>query len=956
MNLLLIKEKIKFKHDSKIQMYMFYTFIFVVMSIIVFSQFFIYDKTLLTTDDGYLQWYSILVKLKSFLTDLVTGKGTALWSWDTGLGSDFIGNFSFVLFDPFNWLVLLFSKETMDIAYSVICVLKMYAAGFVMLIFLRYHKKPQILCIAGAIGYTFCAWTFFGLRHDFFITQMVLFPLMVLGVDKIEDKKSPITLIISIFLSVCISLYFTWMSAIFIAIYVIVKYFTSNTRKSILSFAIKMGTYMVYAVTGGILLAAPVLFSALYALAHASSGSGVDIEFLPNLKQLFRFIPAFAGNYDIHANYSVVGMNAIFLIMIPAMVFLIRKKKESIVMFGITILFVFFPILQSVTNGFSYASGRWCYVLNFFFAYAAIECMQSGILVSKSYHRAVKIWFVVLFSTSLAALLMVKAITTTNYLFIAINLVLGLVAFLIIRNNKYKAKRKRYYLTGLVCFNATLLLFLSFSPNIGTRLEEYMTVGKCYQIYESSSMKAAKKIKDDDFYRVDTVEKMDSKGQVSTFATTPANTNIYWEIPTVFQYISTIDENWFEFHKRLGNNSSYFRRVCTNSNDNRSRMDFLLGVRYFLGDDNNKGIELTQYAGYGYEPVMSKNNVEILKSRYNTSLGYVFEHTLSETKFLQYQPLEREQILMQGIQMRDEDMNNLKYTTALDSDRIYLDNQTVDCDVKPLLGASVSSNKISVTQENAKIEIIPKERVENSEIYLVFRGLKRKPATPDQLWEMRVNAAKTLWNEERVVRYDTDALAKKRFFDNYFSYKPYGDMTIKVNKNNIEKRLLNVEGEVRAIRNIEDYIVNLGYVNKDTGSITCFLNQIGEYSFDRIEIVAVSQGNFDAQARKLENNRLNISEYGNNRINGTINSKEGGILFLSILYHDGWQIYVDGEKIEQKYLVNAAFTGVEVSPGKHKIELLYRPIGFNFSIILLLSGVVIIVLVEIYRRRQLRKE
>ena len=144
--------------------------------------------------------------------------------------------------------------------------------------------------------------------------------------------------------------------------------------------------------------------------------------------------------------------------------------------------------------------------------------------------------------------------------------------------------------------------------------------------------------------------------------------------------------------------------------------------------------------------------------------------------------------------------------------------------------------------------------------------------------------------------------------------------------------------------------------DRDTGSITCFLNQIGEYSFDKIEIIAVSQENFDAQARKLENNRLNISEYGNNRVNGTINSKEGGILFLSILYHDGWQIYVDGEKIEQKYLVNAAFTGVEVSPGKHKIELLYRPIGFHFSIILLLSGVVIIVLVEIYRRRQLRKE
>ena len=57
---------------------------------------------------------------------------------------------------------------------------------------------------------------------------------------------------------------------------------------------------------------------------------------------------------------------------------------------------------------------------------------------------------------------------------------------------------------------------------------------------------------------------------------------------------------------------------------------------------------------------------------------------------------------------------------------------------------------------------------------------------------------------------------------------------------------------------------------------------------------------------------------------GTIDAGEGGTLFLTIPYDEGWTVMVDGKEAITRP-VWKAFTGVELTAGTHTVELRYYP-------------------------------
>ena len=60
------------------------------------------------------------------------------------------------------------------------------------------------------------------------------------------------------------------------------------------------------------------------------------------------------------------------------------------------------------------------------------------------------------------------------------------------------------------------------------------------------------------------------------------------------------------------------------------------------------------------------------------------------------------------------------------------------------------------------------------------------------------------------------------------------------------------------------------------------------------------------------------------RISGDIANDTPGVLTLSMPYREGWTCLVDGGEREL-LLVNGIFSGVELAPGAHHIELTYTP-------------------------------
>ena len=94
---------------------------------------------------------------------------------------------------------------------------------------------------------------------------------------------------------------------------------------------------------------------------------------------------------------------------------------------------------------------------------------------------------------------------------------------------------------------------------------------------------------------------------------------------------------------------------------------------------------------------------------------------------------------------------------------------------------------------------------------------------------------------------------------------------------------------------------------------------------------------------KLKDNQLEIIEFDNSYIKGTIDKE--GVLFTSIPYSENWNVYIDGEKAET-YKLFDMFLGVDIEKGQHIIEFRYElkslKVGFIISIVSMVTFIIFI--------------
>jgi uncharacterized membrane protein YfhO len=103
------------------------------------------DKTVLICDlsgqyvDFFATYYEILTQGQSLL-----------YSWQAGLGLNFLGLFAYYLASPFSLLIVLFPKENLTEALLLITLLKIATAGLTFAIYAYYTFGPKLTCPAPA--------------------------------------------------------------------------------------------------------------------------------------------------------------------------------------------------------------------------------------------------------------------------------------------------------------------------------------------------------------------------------------------------------------------------------------------------------------------------------------------------------------------------------------------------------------------------------------------------------------------------------------------------------------------------------------------------------------------------------------------------------------------------------------------------------------------------------------
>ena len=103
----------------------------------------------------------------------------------------------------------------------------------------------------------------------------------------------------------------------------------------------------------------------------------------------------------------------------------------------------------------------------------------------------------------------------------------------------------------------------------------------------------------------------------------------------------------------------------------------------------------------------------------------------------------------------------------------------------------------------------------------------------------------------------------------------------------------------------------------------------------------LDRAGYDQMLEKLSDEQLVVSKYDTTSIEGHIDVKEDGLLFLTIPYAEGWSAVVDGKEAEI-VPVQDALMGIRLGQGSHDVALKYTPAGFKAGLVISLVSVVMI--------------
>lgn len=883
-----------------------YTIIFCFLMAGIFAVFIMQGRSFVNNADAYDQGYFWTAEMGNNLRGLLSGDGWPVWSWDRGPGID-----TKLPIDPFMLIASLFPAGRIELGYTVAIVLRLYFAGFAFILFCGEIGLDNFKALMGAICYVSSSFTInVALVQGQFIDLFVLFPLLVMSVDRIYKGKSPVMFMLIVGITTGINYYLAYMAAIGIIIYIFFRYFHYNEFEAKGFFAF-IGRFMVYGIVG-IMISAIFVLVTIRTLSGASTGESPDAGLLYSMKHYYGSgLRLLSGGYTF--GYKYIGIPIFALLALPAFRGRPTIKATHAIMAVIMSLMALSPFCGSMFNGFGYVSNRWYFMLVFFLVWCAAEHMDLDELAKGRSLAVMFVWWCVLTLTTLgfAYLDITGDLKMREALFIGGNLAAGLAMLIfmalggrVIRSLRF---RQSAMVLAAVCTLA-LVWTCSFRGPIDDRFFKY---GEINGQLSTATQRAGSQIKDDGFYRIDQTDWINAHLK----ADQPVNENLWWRNNTIYLYDSKLPARLSEFNRLLGNNLGYSKRVYVQSNGNRMGLDFLYGVRYYLGDDTKHDrLGADAFAGYAFDRVEDIDGVHIFKSRYDSGLGFVYDKYISESEFGKLSRLEREQALLQALVVPDEELAEMDETMQVSAADIETDIKDIPYEIVAADGVMMDGNSFVTDREDAGISINV-GGVENSQMVVSFNNLRR------------VNE-----NGENV-----------------------GDFKLKCRNERLQSEASNKKNN-QTIPGIVDYDLNMGYYDEYSGTLTIRFSKPGRYVFDRLYVSAMSADNFDKYASERSRAVYEVTERKSDRVSGTLKSEKDGYLFLSIPINASWNVFIDGGQVAEIHNANIAFFATPVTKGEHTVELRYDYGNRHLALAITAAGLILMILLGIIDARRGRKQ
>lgn len=334
--------------------------------------------------------------------DRVTNLQSFLYSWQTGLGSPFLGNYFNYLSSPTSIIMLLLGHENMPEAIAGMIITK---AALAAASFTYFLKKSQ-----GRHDYTTAAFGILYAMSGYFIAYywnvmwidaMVYFPLVILGIENIINKRNPRVYIAFLALTLLSSYYMGYMTCIFSVVYFLVYYFSKLDGSSLHestpytlnengekkykfkdkikgSLFLRSGFTFAFASVAAAGLVAVSLIPTFMILRNCSATSGTFPQNYESYYSIFDFLanhlasvkPTIRSSGDDVLPNVYCGMATVLLV--PLYLFTksisIKEKVANVTLLGLIYFSFNVNILNYIWHGFHYPNDlpyRWSFMYSF---------------------------------------------------------------------------------------------------------------------------------------------------------------------------------------------------------------------------------------------------------------------------------------------------------------------------------------------------------------------------------------------------------------------------------------------------------------------------------------------------------------------------------------------------------------------------------------------------------------
>lgn len=805
------------------------------------------------------------------LYDRIVEHKSLLYSWNTGGGSSFLGNYLNYLSSPLSFLIFLFDKEDISYAITFIVAFKciLSATSFSYYLKKSFNKDNYFLSAFGIL-YAFSAYFLAYYWNVMWLDAMIMLPLIALGIEKIfktgDIKLYTVSLVILFFANY----YMGYMCCIFAVLYFFVCFINTysndgklnenavyekkySTKALMNNVFINRGVKFAFASIIAALICAITLVPVFMILKNSSATSGT---FPQTFKSYFDLLDLITSHFALlETTIRSSGDNVLpniytgILTFILLPLFLVNNKiklKEKATYVVLIIFFVFCfnnNCAEYIWHAFHFPNDlpyRYSYMYSFIIAVMGYKTILNfkGIKVKDiAYTGLAIISFVIICQKFLTNKM------TNSTIYATIIFVTLWCGFLFLFKNKNAQKKTVSFVlvTFILCETIiSSIVGLPLNQDNKNYKENYKTYTDAINYIDN---------KDSGFYRTELCylnTRMD-----------PA----YYGYNGISVFSSMAYESYSQLQSSLGMQSNKVNSYTYNTQTPVYNMMF--NIKYLIQTDVSLAPSSNLYKKIH---TTSDKKSNVYESKYNLPIAYCVNSKIDDWVTDEGNPFE------------------------IQSDFVKL--------------ATGYSN--------------------------VFKPVKYNSTDFDAVSGDDVTENGTYWLEksDSSSNYGTETVSLSPTID--------GNLYLYVKSSDLKTITVNSEKVSDITQSMEDaYILDLGYHNKgdevlvslDASKMESESTSFDFYCYTADDTVVKNMYN------SLAGNSLNVESYSDTTIKGTVKAKENCYLYSSIPYDDGWSVYVDGKKAET-FEIGGTLLAIELTPGQHKIEYKYFPVGFLYGIII----------------------